>query len=241
MTAVPVVHHRDAGTGAVALSIAAELDVAGDKRTVEGLGSAYNVPYVVHEFGGSFTEVIRSGAARDSLRTTRPISQWNHGGDPAVGAAPILALEEVSDRPEGLYFRGRLFDTPQTALIAAGLAAGEITGASIRFTVPKGGDRWTDGRTKREILRMNVLEVGLVVWQANKAATVTARTGGEPSTLSARARRHVDLWRSGVLTVAELPAPVQAELRRLAPQRLAAMSAVDVTRSTVGTAAPHRR
>jgi HK97 family phage prohead protease len=242
MTAVPVVHHRDAGTGAVALSVPAALGIDGDKRTVEGLAAVWNFPYKVTELGRTFTEVIRPGAAKESLRLRRPISQWLHGGDPAVGQAPVLALEEVADRPEGLYFRGRLLDSPQTALIAAGLAAGEITGASIRFTVPPGGDRWTDSNRHREITRMNVLEAGMVVWGMNPAATVTARTGGEPSTLSPHARRCVDLWTAGVVSLAQMPATVRAELRRLAPSRYEVMRKLDAAGMTgVGTLPQRRR
>lgn len=224
MTLAPVVVTRDAGTGATTLAVGAELGFDGDGRTVEALASAYGKPYPVTELGRTFTETIHPGAATESLRTITPICQWRHGADPAVGQAPIMTLDTVRDQRDGLYFRGRLLDAPQLDLIRSGLRSGAITGASIRMQVPLGGDRWSADNTRRDPTRMKVLELGPVIWPANPAAVITARTGRP---LSPRAQRSLDAVRAGVLRWTELPAPVRAELTAARPTRVAALRALD--------------
>lgn len=230
MTAGLIVCERDAGSNMTSLTSAADIALDSDRRTVEGLGSAYDVPYPVFERDGSrFIETMRYGVFAESLRRTRPVSQWMHSHDPAVGSAPILKLDVVREQKSGLYFRGTLLDAPQLDLIRAGLRAGEINAASIRF-VPEEA-KWSTDRSRKDVLKASLLEVGLVVHPANPAAQVTLRhhrlNGDKPAPLSARAERWMYVWRRGVATWAEIPSVVQAELRAKVPNKVDALRSLE--------------
>lgn len=168
--------------------------------------------------------------------------QFSHGHDPAVGSAPIAELLHAAEDSTGLYFRARLFDVPALDLVREGLRSGAISGASFRFTVPAGGDRWR-GTTTREVLRADVVELGPVVWGASPYASVTLRqrlrrhTGSTSTTptgttvLSARARAALDMLAARAVSWHDLSPAVQAELVAVAPRRVAA--------ATIA-ASPHR-
>jgi hypothetical protein len=147
----------------------------------------------------------------------KPISQWCHGTDPSLGLAPILALEEVRDTAAGLYFRGKLLDAPQLSLIHAALRAGEITGASVRMSIPPGGDSWTKDRKERPIRTAQCWERGLVVTPANPGAKVKLRSARQAaakrpaattSELSRRQLRLASLYVLGMIEFDRVPADV---------------------------------
>ena len=52
--------------------------------------------------------------------------------------------------------------------------SGTLAGASFAFRVPEGGDRWPS-RDKRELLRVDLIEVSAVAQPAYAATTVSAR------------------------------------------------------------------
>lgn len=214
-----VCERRATNTGERQLTTAADMALDGDGRTVEGLGSAYGVPYEVYRADGSkFVETMRYGVFDESLKKTRPISQYMHGRDPAVGSAPILALEVVREQPSGLYFRGRLLDgVPE--LIVSGLRAGEINSASIRFSPIE--QEWSTDRSKVTVKKGTLAEVGVVIHPANPAALVSlrqARQDGDELTL--RERRMWDLFARNVITTAEVPRDVWAAWNRKHPDKL---------------------
>ncbi len=212
---------------------ALELDGSGDQ--LAGYASVFDRPYRVSDGLGDYVELVRPGAFAESLRARSPIVQFSHGHDPAVGSAPIAELIHAAEDSTGLYFRARLFDVPQLDLVREGLRSGAISGASFRFTVPAGGDRWR-GTTTREVLRADVVELGPVVWPASPHATVTLRqrlrrlTGTSTSSttptgttvLSARARAALDVLSAGASRWNDLPPAVRTELVAVAPRRVAA-------------------
>lgn len=222
---------RRSGTRATPVVTAdAAVEVTGS--TLEGYASVFDRSYPVTDALGSYAEVVRRGAFAASLRSRTPIIQWSHGHDPAVGTAPIAELLQASEDSTGLYFRGRLFDAPALDLLREGLASGAINGASFRFQVPAGGDKWNTGRTSREIVRADVLELGPTVWPASPHTSVAlrsklrARTGRTdtptPAGLSARARRTLVGLANGWLRWSDVPAALQLELCRHAPTRVVA-------------------
>lgn len=221
MTVTPVVVTRDAGDGNT-LAVGADVAFDSSSLVVEGLGSAYGIYYNVSDHLGSYRERIHAGSAAASLATRKPISQWSHGMDPHVGQAPILALDVVRDQPEGIYFRGRLLDAPQTKLIAEGLKAGEITGASIRMGVLK--DSWSTDKRTRDIHAIRLYEIGLVATPANSAAKVklAGRKQTPSPAPSSRAQRHATLFAKGIMSWADIPADIRAELATRSPHRVAA-------------------
>ena len=224
---------RRSGTRATpVLTADAALELDGSGSELAGYASVFDRAYRVTDSLGTYDEIVRPGAFAASLRARDPIVQFSHGHDPAVGSAPIAELIHAAEDSTGLYFRARLFDVPQLELVREGLRSGAISGASFRFTIPAGGDRWR-GTTTREVLRADVFELGPVVWPASPHATVALRqrlrrlTGGSSTptgttVLSARARAALDVLAAGAVSWHALPPAVRTELVAVAPRRVAA-------------------
>ncbi len=151
---------------------ALELDASGSE--LAGYASVFDRPYRVTDALGTYDEIVRPGAFAASLRARSPIVQISHGHDPAVGSAPIAELLHAAEDSTGFFLRARLFDVPAPHLVREGLRSGAISGASFRFTIPAGVDRWR-GTTTREVLRADVVELGPVVWPVSPHASVALR------------------------------------------------------------------
>lgn len=168
---------RKAGTVPDSRAAAAEYDLKG--RTLVGHASVLDYEYPISgERAKTFTEVVRKGAFR-SVASNPPIVQAHHGRDSAIGSTPIAELLEAREDSVGLYFRARLFDAPQLDLLREALASGQMSGASFRFQVLPGGERWSKNDTYRELTNLSVLELGPVLWAASGAASVKLRAPGE--------------------------------------------------------------
>jgi HK97 family phage prohead protease len=151
----------------------------GDGRTLEGYAAVFNSTTRIADWGGDFDEVIRPGAFTRSLAERTPVLQFDHGRDARVGAVPIGVFEQVNEDARGLYVRARLFDNPVVEPVRQAIEGQAIKGMSFRFTVPQGGDKWTEraGDVElREIFDTDTREAGPVVFPAYDSTTVTVRS-----------------------------------------------------------------
>ena len=151
---------------------------AGDGRTLEGYAAVFNTPARIRDLKGDFDETIRPGAFGRSLRERTPVLQFDHGKDPRIGAAPIGAIDAVSEDSRGLHVRARLFDHPDIERVRLAIEARAIRGMSFRFGVPDGGDAWSSrgGVDQREIRDADVHELGPVVFPAYDTTSVSVRS-----------------------------------------------------------------
>lgn len=150
-----------------------------DGRTLEGYAAVFNSPTRIAAVGGDFDEVISPGAFTRSIRNRMPVLQFEHGRDPRIGAAPIGAIEDLSEDSTGLHVRAKLFDHPDIERVRQGIAARAITGMSFRFQVVDGGDRWerrSGGVDLRTVGDADVHELGPVVFPAYDTTTVSVRS-----------------------------------------------------------------
>lgn len=150
-----------------------------DGRTLEGYAAVFNSPTRIAAVGGDFDEVISPGAFTRSIRSRMPVLQFEHGRDPRIGAAPIGAIEDLSEDSTGLHVRAKLFDHPDIERVRQGIAARAITGMSFRFQVVDGGDRWerrSGGVDLRTVGDADVHELGPVVFPAYDTTTVSVRS-----------------------------------------------------------------
>lgn len=161
-----------------------ETDLAGDGRTLEGYAAVFDSVSRISDWMGDFDEVIRPGAFVRSLATRTPVLQFEHGRDARVGAVPIGSIEDIREDARGLYVRARLYDNPVVEPVRQAIEGRSINGMSFRFSVPKGGDKWTpmdkrsDGISDadfREILHTDTREIGPVVFPAYDDTTVGVR------------------------------------------------------------------
>ncbi len=128
-------------------------------------------------FEGDFTEVIQRGAfARAVRQNPRPVVQFDHGHHPLVGSIPIGALNSMREDDHGLYVSATVHDNWLTKPVRDAITSGAISGMSFRFTVPEGGDNWSDDRSTRTVTDVNLFELGPVVWPAYTGTSVSLRS-----------------------------------------------------------------
>ena len=162
---------------------------AGSGRVLAGYAAVWDSPARI---GGAFTEVVRRGAFTASLASGQTIyllAQHDFAQPLArSGANGSLQLREDA---KGLAFEATLPETRAADDILTLARAGIIAGASFAFTVPEGGDTWPT-RDRRELVRLNLLEVSAVTVPAYAASTISARALARSSghaEASARIRR----------------------------------------------------
>ena len=173
---------------------AAPLELRADsgRRVLEGYAAVWNSPTRI---ANVFTETVRRGAFAASLASGKPIwllAQHDFTQPLAKsGAGGTLRLEEDA---QGLHFSATLPETRAADDVLAQARAGIVTGASFGFTVPPGGDAWP-GRDKRELLRVDLLEISAVTVPAYADTSISARAMAHATgRLDAAARlRHLRL------------------------------------------------
>jgi uncharacterized protein len=149
---------------------------AGEGKLLRGL-IPYNSPTRITERGRTFTEVIRPGAfARAASSGRGPLGDvlatFNHNPDRLLGRTGSGTLR-LTDGPDGLRYEVELPDS--AADVRELLRRGDLRGSSFTaFPSAKDGQRWKGDY--REILALEVVEVGPVVAAAYDASTAEIRS-----------------------------------------------------------------
>ncbi len=161
---------------------------------IEGLGSAYNVPY---DIGGYFTEIFRAGAFSQSLKDpdTDVRCFFNHSPDFPLGRQKSGTLE-ITEEADGLRYTCTPGSNATSQSVVDYIERGDVDGSSIGFRVIE--DTWTEerdekGRTisvTREVIKADLIDVGPVTFPANPDATSKVRTMW-PEGMSAEVRSRV--------------------------------------------------
>lgn len=140
--------------------------------TVEGYGSIFNGR-------DSHGDVVLPGAFHQSLQKGMPLMLWAHDQSKPVGR-----WESGIEDDRGLLVKGRLNLKTQAGQDAfEHLRAGDLSGLSIGFTLPRDG--WRMEGDTRYLSRVDLAEVSLVSLPSNAAARVTSvkALATKPSTL----------------------------------------------------------
>lgn len=157
---------RDSRESRRTSAVALELKAAGDDGTIEGYGSVFGVV-------DDWDDVVAKGAFTASLAEhkaagTMPAMLWQHDAD-----EPIGVWTEMAEDAKGLRVKGQLcLDTARGKEAYALLKMGALNGLSIGFCTVPGTSRYNDDGV-RVVTQVDLWEVSLVTFQANKAATVT--------------------------------------------------------------------
>jgi uncharacterized protein len=120
---------------------------SGDGLTLEGMAAMFGQSTEIDSWEGSFTEQIRAGAFKKSLRERSPVMQFDHGRHPLIGSLPIGRIEDLRETDEGLFVAGRITDNWLMQPVRDAIAEGSVNGMSFRFSVVR--EEWTDGQGKR--------------------------------------------------------------------------------------------
>jgi HK97 family phage prohead protease len=124
-----------------------------------------------------FTERILPGAFKRSLKSRNNVRMYlNHDSSMllATTRAKTLRLQE-DDR--GLKVEADLPDTQIARDLATLMRRGDVDSMSFGFSVPQGGDRWTENGAVRELKEVKLYEVSVVTgFPAYAATSATVRS-----------------------------------------------------------------
>ncbi|WP_234365401.1 HK97 family phage prohead protease [Streptomyces sp. RTd22] len=169
-------------------------EAEGDGRSLTGYAAVFGQPTEIDSWEGRFTETIRKGAFRKSIRENTPVMQYDHGRHPLIGSIPIGRIENLREDDEGLFTEARLTDNWLIQPVRDAIAEGSISGMSFRFEVVR--EEWRDvngklvkpeevldllwmpgdrGPLQRELIELKVRELGPVCWPAYAGTSVGVR------------------------------------------------------------------
>ena len=124
-----------------------------------------------------FIERIKDGAFKKSLKSRQPIKMYmNHDSSMLLAStrSRTLRLEEDS---RGLLVNADLPDTTVGRDLSVLMQRGDVDSMSFGFSVPAGGDSWSDDGMSRELRQVRLHEVSVVTgFPAYKATTATVRS-----------------------------------------------------------------
>ena len=123
------------------------------------------------QFG--FQECIRKGCFRNATTAGADVRcLFNHDANRVMGRTTSRTLRLREDQT-GLYFEcDAPEDSPGAKDVLSAVRRGDVSGCSFSFSDPV--DSWKDG-THRELLAVNLLDVGPVTFPAYNDTSVSAR------------------------------------------------------------------
>ncbi|WPP30034.1 HK97 family phage prohead protease [Streptomyces sp. CL7] len=169
-------------------------DGEGDGRTLSGYAAVFGEPTEINSWEGVFTETIRKGAFKKTIRENTPVMQFDHGRHPLIGSIPIGAIVDLREDDQGLFVEGRITDNWLMQPIRDAIAEQTVNGMSFRFEVVR--EEWRDvngklvkpeevydllwmpgdrGPLQRELIEVRMRELGPVVFPAYVGTSVSVR------------------------------------------------------------------
>jgi uncharacterized protein len=133
----------------------------GDGMRLEGYAALFNSR---SENLGGFTETIRPGAFRASLKARNDIKLlWNHNSDIVLGSTRAGTMTLTEDE-RGLKVSALLPNNTAGRDARESISRGDVTGFSFGFSMPaRGGDEWNSEGTERVLKSVRLHEVSVGV------------------------------------------------------------------------------
>ncbi|MBK3556295.1 HK97 family phage prohead protease [Streptomyces sp. MBT56] len=165
-----------------------------DGRTLSGYAALFGEQTEISSWEGEFTETIRKGAFRKTIREQTPVMQFDHGRHPLIGSIPIGSISDLREDDQGLYVEGRITDNWLMQPVRDAIAEKTVNGMSFRFEVVR--EEWRDvngkvvkpeevydllwmpgdrGPLQRELIELKCRELGPVVFPAYTGTSVSVR------------------------------------------------------------------
>lgn len=150
-----------------------------------------------------FVERIAPGAFKRSLRSRNDIKLlWNHDSSMVLGSTRAGTLTLTEDE-YGLRVSAVLPDTQAGRDAKVLIQRGDVTGFSFGFTVPKGGDSWSEDGSERTLKSVRLMEVSTgVAFPAYPSTNGTAQVRGLDK-IALRAEVDADALADAVLKLEE--------------------------------------
>lgn len=174
--------------------VRADGDEEGDGQTLTGYAALFDTPTEINSWEGAFTEKIRKGAFKKTIREQTPVMQFDHGRHPLIGSIPIGSISDLREDDQGLYVEGRITDNWLMQPVRDAIAEKSVNGMSFRMEVVR--EEWRDvngklvkpeevydllwmpgdrGPLQREIIEVRCRELGPVVFPAYAGTSVSVR------------------------------------------------------------------
>jgi len=172
---------------------AAEPTADGAKALIlSGRPILYDTPTLINDVGGSYTEIIRSGALDGAdLSDVRLLYNHDLGKVPLARTPKTMSLK-VDE--EGLTFEAVLPETAGAKEVYEAVKRGDLSGMSFAFTVPEGGDDY-DAKTNTRAIRQiaKVYECSVVPYPAYPTTSIEARSARAAALNSLEARKRAKI------------------------------------------------
>ena len=179
---VPPVEPRFKDSGVEFREFTAEMRATGDGNTFVGYAARFNsdsqpLPFV---------ERIMPGAFRKTLGSKRDVRLFINHDSGQVLASKRSGTLRLEEDDKGLRVEADLPDTQSARDLKELMRRGVVDSMSFGFTVPRGGDSWSDDGSRRELREITLHEVSVVTgfpaYEATSAAVrsleaVCERTG----------------------------------------------------------------
>ena len=124
-----------------------------------------------------FTERIAPGAFSRSLRSRNEIKMFVNHDTTQVLASKRAGTLRLSEDSHGLRVEADLPDTTAGRDMAYLIKRGDVADMSFGFSVPRGGDSWSDDGATRELREVRLHEVSIVTgFPAYAATTASVRS-----------------------------------------------------------------
>ena len=141
--------------------------------TFVGLASPFNSPSQPLPF----IETVAPGAYSRSLRSRNEIKLFVNHDTSRVLASKRAGTLRLWESERGLEVEASLPPTTDGRDMAVLLKRGDIDSMSVGFSVPKGGDSWSDDGQHRELREVRLHEVSIVTgWPAFTATQAAIRS-----------------------------------------------------------------
>lgn len=206
---------------------------AGDGRSLKGYAAVFGQDTEIDSWEGAFTETIRKGAFRKTIRESTPVMQFDHGHHPLIGSLPIGSITVLREDDQGLYVEARITDNWLMQPVRDAISEGSVNGMSFRFGVVR--DEWRDsagklvkpeelmdllwmpgdrGPLRRELIELKCRELGPVVFPAYAGTEVSVRGRGMAAELVRSGDMTRQIRQSLARDAAVPQVPEDPELRR---------------------------
>jgi hypothetical protein len=144
-----------------------ELRQEGDGMTFTGYAAKFNTPSQPLPF----TEIIKPGAFKRSLQARNDIKLlWNHDTSQVLGSTRAGTLVLTEDAT-GLKVVAKLPNTSAGRDAAELIKRGDVNAMSFGFSVPQGGDNWSEDGNTRELNSVRLFETSIVAFPAYESTT----------------------------------------------------------------------
>lgn len=156
------------------------LDVR-DTSATEAALTALIVPYnrktSISDAYGRYAEQFAPRSCARAIRERQSVPMLQGHDTSSVPLARFPGSLSLEDTPAGLSARTTLDPSnPQAAAVISAVRRGDLSGCSISFCVPEGGDSWSSDWTERTVNDCDLVEVSLTAFPAYGGTEVGLRS-----------------------------------------------------------------